>query len=127
LAARAILWASQHDRRELNVSWSTVKAILANRLFPGVVDRYVARNGYSGQQSDELEVPRPDNLFRPVPGDPGAHGRFDSRAKRRSLYFWLTTNRAPIGWLGVIGLAAVMGLRASRLFEAAREPAQARS
>ena len=44
-------------------------------LVPGLLDRYLARTNYEAQQSEEPEDPdRPDNLWSPVPGDPGAHG-----------------------------------------------------
>ena len=39
------------------------------------------RQGYSGQLTDEPVPPdAPDNLYKPVPRDYGAHGRFDRRA-----------------------------------------------
>ena len=113
LGARAIMWAAHHDRREVNVGWQTVKAILANRFVPALTDKYLARTGYS-QHTGAPERPRPDNLFEPVPGDPGAHGRFDKQAKRRSLQFWLTTHRREVGWLGAIGLMALLSSRARR-------------
>jgi hypothetical protein len=31
-------------------------------------------------------VGSPDNLFETLPGDPGAHGRFDDRARRSTLW-----------------------------------------
>lgn len=86
VAAEAIEWASRHNRRELYVGWPTVKAIVGNKFFPGYIDRYLARTCYDAQQTDEPEVPgRPDNLFEPLPGDAGAHGAFDRRARERSL------------------------------------------
>ena len=51
--ARAIFFAATHRRREVWVGLPTVKAILANRIAPGLIDRYLARAGYSGQLSDE--------------------------------------------------------------------------
>jgi NAD(P)-dependent dehydrogenase (short-subunit alcohol dehydrogenase family) len=82
VAARAIVHASEHPQRELNVSWGTTQAILANSIAPALLDHYLGRIGYKGQQGDEPEDPgRPDNLFAPVPGDAGAHGAFSDRAK----------------------------------------------
>ena len=43
VAARAILFAATHRRREVWVGVPTVKAILAGRFAPGLVDRYLAR------------------------------------------------------------------------------------
>ena len=94
LAADAILYAARHRRREIYVGFPTVKAIWANMLVPGLADLYLSRVGYDSQQTSEPAPPdRPSNLFEPVPGRQGAHGRFDPRAKRFSLQFWMTTHR----------------------------------
>src|SRR5437763_6239614 len=83
VAAEAIVDAAVRPRREIWVGGSTVATILGNRLAPGLADRYLARTGYEAQQTDEpVPAGRPDNLFEPVPGDHGAHGRFDARAHR---------------------------------------------
>jgi NAD(P)-dependent dehydrogenase (short-subunit alcohol dehydrogenase family) len=84
VAARAIVWAADHPRRELYVGWPTVKAILGNKLFAGLLDRYLAQTGYQGQQTAEPADPhRPHNLWQPVDDthDLGAHGSFDRRAR----------------------------------------------
>jgi NAD(P)-dependent dehydrogenase (short-subunit alcohol dehydrogenase family) len=112
MAARAIAWAASHDRREVYVGWPTVKAIIGNKLFPGLADRYLARMGYESQQYDGLADPyRSDNLWHSVPGDHGAHGSFDDRAKSRSPQLWATTHRRLLAAAGA-GLAA-LALRAS--------------
>jgi short-subunit dehydrogenase len=91
VAARAIYYAATHRRRELWVGWPAVKAILGTKLVPGLLDRLLASKAYSGQHTDEpLALDREDNLYAPVPGDHGAHGRFDSRAKSFSLQNWLS-------------------------------------
>lgn len=43
--ARAIVWAADHDRRELSVGVSTVKAIVGDKFIPGTLDHYLARIG----------------------------------------------------------------------------------
>lgn len=97
VAAQAIVWASQHNRREVNVGLPTSLSILANRFIPGLLDRYLARTGYDSQQADSpIEPNRRDNLWQPVPGDHGAHGEFDDRAFSRSVQWWLTTRRRTI-------------------------------
>lgn len=110
VGARAVLYAALHpDRRDLTVGWSSVRAIWGNRIAPGLVDRYLARYGYDAQQTDEPESPtRADNLWEPAPGDPGAHGRFDARARRRSSQLWLAEHRrlALLLGAGTAGLAA---------------------
>jgi NAD(P)-dependent dehydrogenase (short-subunit alcohol dehydrogenase family) len=82
IAANAILRAATHPKRELWVCWPAVKTILSTRFFPGLGDRLAARDAYESQMTDEpARADRPDNLFQPVPGDFGAHGRFDDRAR----------------------------------------------
>jgi NAD(P)-dependent dehydrogenase (short-subunit alcohol dehydrogenase family) len=86
VAAKAIEHAARHGPREILVAWPTVKAVFGERIAPGLLDRYLARTGYDAQQTDEpLDGEREGNLFEPVPGDFGAHGRFDDRARTRSL------------------------------------------
>lgn len=90
IAADAIVWAATHRQRELWVGWPAVKAILSSRLAPGVGDWMAARTAYSAQQ-DEFGPPvRKDggNLFAPVAGLQGAHGRFDARSRQQSVQLW---------------------------------------
>ena len=109
VAARAIVWAAEHPRRELNVGWGTSQAIIANAFAPGLLDRYLGRIGYENQQGDEAEdANRPDNLFGPVPGDAGAHGVFSDRAKSVSPQLLANTHRGAVG--AVLGVLAVAGL-----------------
>ncbi|HXT00295.1 MAG TPA: SDR family oxidoreductase [Elusimicrobiota bacterium] len=104
VGARAVVYASRHPRREIEVGLPTVEAIVGNKAAPGALDRFLARRGYAAQQTEEPEDPdRPDNLWAPLPGDRGAHGRFDEVAKPRSAQLWLTTHR---GWLLAAGAAA---------------------
>jgi short-subunit dehydrogenase len=89
VAARAVVWASRHRRREMYVGNSTVMTIWANKLFPGFLDRYLGRHAYEGQQTHRpVEVNRADNLFSPVPGDHGAHGMFDASARTSAHQVW---------------------------------------
>lgn len=94
LAARAIVWAARHRRREVWVGWPTCQAIIDTRLLPGLLDRILAKRAWRGQCSD-LRVPsvRPDNLIRPVDGDHGAHGRFDRSMRKHSIQFWFSVHR----------------------------------
>ncbi|HET7548562.1 MAG TPA: SDR family oxidoreductase [Usitatibacter sp.] len=107
VAAEGIHYAATHRRRELWVGWPAVKAILATRMIPGILDRILARQGYSGQHTDEPLPPgRKDNLYEPVPGDHGAHGRFDARSKPASIQLVLDMNRTLI----FAGAALLAGL-----------------
>lgn len=111
VAAQAIAWALEHpDRRRLLVGWPTVKTVWGNVLAPGLADRILARSGFSSQLTAQpLDPHRPDNLYVPVPGDHGAHGPFDARARRTSLQLWLTTHRRALT-VAALGLAAGLGL-----------------
>ena len=107
--ARAIFFAATHRRREVWLGFPTVKAILANRIAPGLIDKYLAKAGYSGQLTDEpLEDNAPANLYEPVAGAYGAHGRFDSRAKSSS--FEMFTDRHRTAFWAAAAVAVVAGL-----------------
>ncbi|MBL0422185.1 SDR family oxidoreductase [Ramlibacter sp. AW1] len=111
--AKAVLATVERRRREVFVAFSSTKAIWADKLFPGLLDRYLARTAYEGQQMDEPISPdRPDNLFQPVPGAWGAHGRFDGEARSSSASLWLSLNK---GWLlGAAGALALGWIAAQR-------------
>lgn len=99
VAADAIYWAAHHKRREVWVGGSSVSAILGTKIAPGVLDRYLGKTGYDSQQTGEPLPPgRPDNLFEPVAGDHGAHGRFDAQAHASSPQLWVDTHRP---WVAV--------------------------
>jgi len=115
--ARAIRFAAEHDRRNVWVGYPTVQAILGNRIAPGLLDRYLAWSGYSGQLTQEPKPEdAPSNLFEPVKGDYGSHGRFDSRSKPRSIQMF--TDRHRTAFWGLAGLLAILGLhRFARRFD----------
>ena len=121
VAARAIFWAAHQKRRALLFGWPTFAAIWADKLAPGLVDRYLAAGGYDSQQTSESADPdRPDNLFEPVAGAFEAHGTFSGAAKPTSLSLSLMTQRsrtyavlasclaAAVGW-GIWGRGSTSG------------------
>ncbi|HEX3953676.1 MAG TPA: SDR family oxidoreductase [Stellaceae bacterium] len=126
VAARAILYAAYSRRHEVWVGTPTLKAIIANKIVPGLLTRYLARTGYDSQMTNEPADPdAPDNLFEPLPGDYGAHGRFDQRATDTCVQLWVSRHRTEL--LGAAGLA--LGLAAayslvSRAVSRARLPAR---
>ena len=105
VAAEAIYFAAHNPRREFYVGLPTLKAIVGDKLAPGLLDRYLARIGYDSQQYDDKEDPnRPDNLWQPVPGDHGAHGAFDARACNWSAQWWTSEHRGLVA-TAVVALA----------------------
>jgi NAD(P)-dependent dehydrogenase (short-subunit alcohol dehydrogenase family) len=113
VAANAVYWAAHHRRREVNVGTSTLLAVIGNKLMPGVLDHYLARTGYKSQQTNEPEDPdRPYNLWQPVAGDRGAHGRFDNRARGGSKELWAVTHPGTVAAAaaGAAGVATAAGV-----------------
>ena len=105
VAADAIYFAAHNPRREFYVGSPTPAVIIANKIAPAVLDYYLARTGYDSQQYDGPEDQhRPDNLFEPVPGDHGAHGDFDARAKSSSAQWWINQRLRVIA-LVIVALA----------------------
>jgi NAD(P)-dependent dehydrogenase (short-subunit alcohol dehydrogenase family) len=112
VAAEAIHWAAHHRRREVYVGVPTVYTIWGNKFAPWLAERYLARTAVKSQLSDADRRPdRPDNLFDPPPGDPGAHGPYDDRAHARSPQLWATRHRKGLGALAA-GAAALGGAAA---------------
>jgi NAD(P)-dependent dehydrogenase (short-subunit alcohol dehydrogenase family) len=112
VAARSIVHAAERPgRREWWVGGTTAGTLLGDKLLSGVLDRYLARTGYKGQQTEEPADPdRPVNLWEPVPGDHGAHGGFDGMAHGRSAQAWASRHKR---WTSgaAAAAAATVGLR----------------
>jgi len=121
--------AADHPRRrEYWVGGSTVATLATNAVAPGALDRYLARTGYSSQQTDDPRDPRePTNLWKPVDRrrgrdwlgrDYGPHGDFDDRSTGRSVQLWVTERRrtlaAAAGAAGAAIALGWLGLRAGR-------------
>lgn len=114
VAAEAVYWAAQHRRRELWVGYSSVLAILGNKLAPSFADWYLAKTGFQGQQIEDMPIDgeRTGNLFEPLPGEAATHGIFDSQAKSRSSQVWAATHRGVLaGALGGTAAALVVAAR----------------
>ncbi|HET7469219.1 MAG TPA: SDR family oxidoreductase [Gemmatimonadales bacterium] len=113
--ADTVVWASDHERAEMYLGWPAVKAIVANRIAPRLLDRYLAHTGYASQQTDQPEDPaRPDNLWQTVRADVAAHGRFDAIARDRSPQMWLSRHRRALAAAGLGALAFGMTARRGR-------------
>ena len=90
VAARAVVNAADHPhRKQYYVGASTAATILANKVVPSLLDRYLARTGYASQQTDDSEPgASTTNLWLPADQAPehdyGAHGTFDETSHPRS-------------------------------------------
>jgi NAD(P)-dependent dehydrogenase (short-subunit alcohol dehydrogenase family) len=117
VAADAVHWSAHHRRRELYVGMPTVKTIVGNKVAPWLVERVLARVGEKGQQSDKPADPnRPDNLFSPPPGDPGAHGPYDAKARTSSVQLQVAKHSGAVALALASGIAgAVAAIRAGRV------------
>ncbi|MGQ0751248.1 MAG: SDR family oxidoreductase [Betaproteobacteria bacterium] len=94
LAAEAVFRAAQRSGREVWVGFPAAQAILGTRVVPALLDRWLAYRAYRGQKSEKpLPPDYRDNLYEPVSGDHGAHGRFDARARSFSVQVWLNSHR----------------------------------
>lgn len=115
LIANAVLYILAHPKREMWIANSAARAIVGQRLIPGYLDRYLAKAAYSGQQTEEPRPDRADNVDTPIPGDRGAHGRFDARARRTSTQFWLRRNGVALAALtGAAGLTLALAMARDR-------------
>ena len=114
--ARAIAFVARNHRREVWLGWSTIVAIMANRVAPGLADRYLGYFGYASQLTHEKEPPATaDNLLQPVAGAFAAHGRFDATARDTSWEMVTSRHKAALTVIGLVGLASGLHLMAKRL------------
>ncbi len=115
VAARGVLYAADHPkRREYWVGASTMGTLAANAVTPGLLDRYLARTGYSSQQTgQDRSSDQAINLWEPADGadgkDYGAHGVFDAKAVGRSEQLWLSQHHGLLG-VAAGALAAAAGV-----------------
>jgi NAD(P)-dependent dehydrogenase (short-subunit alcohol dehydrogenase family) len=117
IAADAIIWASEHNRREVYVGFPAVKTIVGNKIAPWYAAKVLSESGYESQLTDEpRNTERPHNLWEPVDTDHdhGAHGVFDSRARSWSPQFWLTTHRPWVMGVGIGLLGAALAVLLKR-------------
>lgn len=121
VAAEVVVAAgmAKNPRREYWVGAPTVGAIVAQRLIPGLLDRYLGNTGYKSQQiANEPRDPNaPNNLYEYVPGEHSARGKFDARSKQSSAEVFFLLHRQWFAWaaLSLAGTGAVLlGLRSRR-------------
>ncbi len=121
VAARAVVYAADHPRRrEYWVGGSTAATLAVNAVAPGLLDRYLARTGFQGQQTPAPRDPdQPANLWAPADSDRGhdfgAHGIFDDESTTRSPQLWASQHHGLLGLGAVAALAgAVLTRRRTR-------------
>lgn len=108
MAARAIVYAAYHRRRDVWMGRGTLAAILAGRLAPSAVDQLLAKQGRDGQLG-EKQAYKEGNLLEPVPGNQAARGRFSAKAQDTQEIY--TSRQADVVLAGVLLLGAI-GIKA---------------
>jgi NAD(P)-dependent dehydrogenase (short-subunit alcohol dehydrogenase family) len=102
--AAAVVRCCERPVRELPLGWGAQKALWGEKVAPRVGDLLLRRTGWKSQHTDEPKpIGAPDNLFEPLPGDPGARGRFSAQSRDSTAWTWLRLHR------GVIGGGAALG------------------
>ena len=105
VAARAIVRAATDAPRELWIGRASFQAIIGNMFMPGLLDRMMAKQAWSGQMTDSpAGDEQPDNLFHPVEGLHRLEGRFGAQAKDKALGL----SSESVGKLATGALALVM-------------------
>src|SRR3954452_2702146 len=113
--ADAVLHCCEKPIRELPLGWGAQKLLWGQKLSPRAGDRVLLRNGWRGQHTEELKpTGSPDNLFTPMPGDPGAHGRFDDQARESTLWTSLRLRRWLVGGTAVAAAGAAVARELAR-------------
>ena len=108
--AESVLHCCEHPIRELPIGWGAQKLLWGQKLAPRVGDLMLRRIGWKDQHTGEAKpVDSPDNLYEPLPGDPGAHGPFDDQARESTLWTSLRIRRLLAG-----GAAAAAGAALAR-------------
>ena len=98
---------AKNPRREYWVGSPTVMAIVGQKFVPGLLDWYLGKTGYKGQQiqGQKQDPNAPNNLYHYVPGKWSARGKFDDRSARTSAEVFISLNRKWFA-LGIAGMAA---------------------
>ncbi len=115
VAADAVVYAADHPkRREYWVGETTAATLIANAVAPGLLDRYLARTGFTSQQTDQPKPPdQPANLWEPADEDRdfGAHGDFDDTSHAHSPQVWASQHHGALALAGALVAGAALALR----------------
>lgn len=119
LVAKAVLEVARNPRREVYIGYSTLKTIIGNKVLPGYLDGYLAKTAYGGQQTNEPVSPyRKNNLYKPLSGDHGARGNFDTDATNASVETWVATHpKTTLGMFAAVaaGVCALLFLNGKKI------------
>lgn len=108
VAARGIVYAAMHNKREIYIGYPVYKAIMGDKIASWYADAVLARIGFKGQQTSEPKLPdAKNNVWEPVHEDRGVHGPFGKIAHDKSFTLWAAMNRNV---LTAFAAAAVIGL-----------------
>ena len=112
VAARAIWKAAHSPRKQWIVGAPAYQAIWADKFLSPLLDLYLGRTSVAAQQGPApVESDRADNLFAPVAGDHGAHGRFGDKARARSPLLWASDHRHWLAAGTALALGASMAMK----------------
>jgi NAD(P)-dependent dehydrogenase (short-subunit alcohol dehydrogenase family) len=122
--AAAVLHCCEHPVRELPIGWGAQKALWGQKISPRAGDLMLRRMGWKSQTTgDPKPLGAPDNLFEPMAGDPGAHGRFDDRSRGSTAWTSLRLAlRSPQAALALLGIGAVAAGSAELLASRGHRP-----
>jgi NAD(P)-dependent dehydrogenase (short-subunit alcohol dehydrogenase family) len=114
VVAGAVFRVAAGRWREYWLGAPTLETIIANTVWPGFLDRYLARNAVAGQQTNKIaRANRRDNLDRPVRRLHRTRGSFSDEARSQAILV-----PAPMARLGVVAAGALvflaLGFRAGR-------------
>jgi len=85
VVADAVFRAAHGSWREYWLGLPTMMLIVGNTVLPGLLDRYLAKNAISGQQTKAVAGPdRRDNLDRPITSLHRTRGSFSAEASLRA-------------------------------------------
>ena len=107
--ADMIVWAADRAPREVLVGIPTVRAVWAQKFFPGLLDWIASRQAWESQFVDRPNRQTDDILFDAMPGDPGAHGQMPAQMRGPDLQMRLRRHPVTVAAATALATAAVTG------------------
>jgi NAD(P)-dependent dehydrogenase (short-subunit alcohol dehydrogenase family) len=108
--AGQIVRAADEAPREAWLGLPTTQAILGQRVAPGFLDWFLARNGWEPQFVEKANDQRGDILFQTLPGDPGAEGPYSDRQQGPDLQMRVRESAAAVMVLATGALLAATAM-----------------